>query len=133
MNMRRRLALLLICAALCGCSSEPLKDIRGKISDALQPKAEKDLAAGVRFYEDGDYRRAAKLLQESLDGGLRSAADRANAHKYLAFTYCVTSRERQCREEFGKALDADPAFNLDAAESGHPIWGPVFRAVKAKK
>ena len=133
MTLRRWLAPLLVCTALWGCSSGPLKDIGGKISDAVQPKAEKELAAGVKLYEDGEYRRATKLLQESLDDGLRSTADRASAHKYLAFIYCVTSRERLCRGEFRKALDADSAFDLDAAEAGHPIWGPVFRGVKAKK
>jgi Tfp pilus assembly protein PilF len=133
MTIRNWLAPLLVCTALWGCSSGPLKDLGAKISDAVQPKAEKDLAAGVKFYEDGDYRRAAKLLQDSLDGGLNRAADQASAHKYLAFTYCVTSRERLCRDEFKKALNADPGFELDAAEAGHPIWGPVFRGVKAKK
>ena len=133
MPNRPWLALLLVCTLLFGCASGPLKDLGGKISDVVTPKAEKDLAVGIKSYEDGDYRSATKLLQESLDGGLRSAADQASAHKYLAFTYCVTNRERLCGDEFRKALDADPAFNLNAAESGHPSWGPVFRAVKAKK
>ena len=133
MTIRHWITPLLVCTALAGCASGPLKDIGSKISEVVEPKAEKDLAAGIKLYEDGDYRRAAKLLQESLDGGLRGAADQASAHKYLAFTYCVTSRERQCRDEFRKALDADPAFDLDAAEAGHPVWGPVYRSVKAKK
>lgn len=133
MTFRRWLAPLLGCTVLWGCASGPLQDIGGKISDVLQPKAERDLAAGVKSYEDGDYRPAAKFLQESLDGGLRSAKDQASAHKYLAFIHCVSSRERQCRNEFRMALDADPAFDLDAAEAGHPIWGPAFRSVKAKK
>lgn len=133
MTFRRWLAPLLVCTTLWGCSSGPLKDITGKISDALQPKAEKDLAAGIKSYEDGDYRQAAKQLQQSLDGGLPGAADQARAHKYLAFLHCVSGRERPCRDEFRKALDADPAFDLDEAESGHPTWGPVFRSVKAKK
>ena len=133
MTFRHWLAPLITCTALWGCSSGPLKDISANISGALQPKAEKDLAGCIKSYEDGDYRLATKLLQESLDGGLRSAKDRASAHKYLAFIYCVSSRERLCRDEFRKALDADPAFDLDAAESGHPTWGPVFRGAKAKK
>ena len=133
MSIRHWITPLLLCAALAGCASGPLKDIGSKISEVVQPKAEKDLAAGVKLYEDGDYRRAAKLLQESLDGGGLGATAQASAHKYLAFIYCVTSRERQCRDEFRKALDAYPEFELDAAEAGHPIWGPVYRSVKAKK
>jgi hypothetical protein len=39
----------------------------------------------------------------------------------------------QCRDEFRKALDLDPSFDLRENEAGHPIWGPAFRSVKAKK
>jgi hypothetical protein len=67
------------------------------------------------------------LLSICLDAG----SDQARAHKYLAFITCVSGREKSCRDEFRKAFDADPSFNLAAAEVGHPIWGPVFRSVKA--
>ena len=43
----------------------------------------------------------------------------------------LQSRERLCRDEFRKALGADPALELEPAEAGHPVWGPIFRAVKA--
>jgi hypothetical protein len=28
-------------------------------------------------------------------------------------------------------LIADPMMDLDAAEAGHPAWGPVFERVRA--
>jgi hypothetical protein len=62
-----------------------------------------------------------------------SDKERANAHKHLAFIHCAAQRERQCREEFRRALDADPALELDAAEAGHPVWGPIFRSVKGQR
>ena len=43
--------------------------------------------------------------------------DRAEAHKHLAFIHCTAGRERQCREEFRKALAADPRMRLDAGGS----------------
>src|SRR5262245_49779960 len=96
-------------------------------------KGEDDLEFGVKAYEDGELVYSAKLLQASLDNGLRFNSDRVRAHKYLAFIHCASSRVPQCRDEFKKALDLDPSFDLRENEAGHPTWGPVFRSVKVKK
>jgi Tfp pilus assembly protein PilF len=88
------------------------------------------LSIGLKQYDDGDYEAAAKSLQVAIDRGL-PARERATAHKHLAFIHCASSRERACREEFGKALDLEPALELAPAEAGHPVWGPVFKAAKA--
>jgi len=90
-----------------------------------------ELQAGVSKYEDGEYRDAAARLQRALAAGL-TRAEQVRAHKYLAFIHCASKRERQCRSEFRKALALDPGLQLNAAESGHPIWGPVFREVKQR-
>ena len=94
---------------------------------------EQALGWGVKSYEDGEYKTAAKQLQMALDLGLEAKRDQAKAHKYLAFINCVTGREKSCRGEFNKALDADPKFALEPAEAGHPVWGPVLRSVKAER
>jgi hypothetical protein len=65
--------------------------------------------------------------------GLDAKRDQAMAHKYLAFISCVTGREKKCRGEFNKALDADPKFELEPAEAGHPIWGQVLRSIKTER
>ena len=96
-------------------------------------KGEDELEFGVRAYEDGELAYSAKLLQASLDQGLRFTADRVRAHKYLAFIHCASNRVQQCRDEFRKALELDSSFDLRENEAGHPVWGPVFRSVKAKK
>ncbi len=98
---------------------------------AQPSKAQQELASGVASYEDGAYKQATRQLQNALALGLDSAAEQATAHKYLAFMYCVGKRQSQCRDEFGKALAADSSFDLTPAEIGHPIWGPVFRKLKA--
>lgn len=92
----------------------------------LDPK----LQAGLRLYDDGDYAESAKNLQAALDEGLPTK-DRARAHKYLAFIHCASSREQLCRDEFRRALADDPSLDLAPSEAGHPIWGPIFRSVKA--
>jgi len=77
-------------------------------------------------------RRRWRRLQFALEEGL-SRPDRVKAHKYLAFIACVSSQQLTCREEFSIALELDPKFELAPAEAGHPIWGPMFKSVKAKQ
>ena len=93
--------------------------------------AEQEFDLGVKAYEDGDYKTAARHLQAAANFGLPSASERATTHKYLAFIACTSNQPRVCRDEFRRAFAADPAFDLTPAEAGHPLWGPVFRAVKA--
>ena len=87
-------------------------------------------AVGLKQYEAGDFDQSAKNLQGAISLGLPDK-ERADAHKYLAFIHCSSNRERQCRDEFRKALAVDPALELAPAERGHPVWGPIFRSVKA--
>jgi len=120
MTVYRWLASLLVCLVMSGCGT-------------FSSKGETELGFGIRAYEDGEHPYAARLLQASLDSGMRGAGDRVKAHKYLAFIHCASSRVQQCRDEFKRALDIDPSFDLRDDEAGHPIWGPVFRSVKPKK
>jgi Tfp pilus assembly protein PilF len=88
------------------------------------------LSAGLKLYEDGEYAESAKNLQGAIDLGLPDR-QRADAHKHLAFIHCSSNRERACRDEFRKALAVNPALELAPAEAGHPVWGPIFRSLKA--
>ena len=92
-------------------------------------EARDSLRSGIRDYEEARYLEAFRSLRDALEEGL-AAKERVQAHKYIAFIYCVSNRPRDCREEFRRALAVDPAFQLDPAEAGHPIWGPVFRSLK---
>jgi Tfp pilus assembly protein PilF len=129
--VRRLLPVLFIvlAAALAGCSSRPVQQVRS----IFQPsKGEAQLKSGIKLYDDGRYREATTSFQGAINAGL-STADEVTANKYLAFISCVSSRERQCRAYFTRAFELDPSFNLEPAEAGHPIWGPVFRSVKARR
>lgn len=132
--MRSRLLILISTLLLLlgtGCSSGPVRDVG---LDKLSPrKAEQELSTGIKNYEDGNYKTAAKSLLSALESGLTFDSDTVQAHKYLAFIHCLSNREKQCRDEFRKALEKDNKFDLGPAEAGHPIWGPVFRAVKAER
>ena len=122
-------ALLLILAALvlAGCETGPLKNL-----GAARYAGNSYLAEGELNYEEGNYKVAKRRLQFALEEGL-SRPDRVKAHKFLAFIACVSSQPLTCREEFAIALELDSNFELDAAEAGHPIWGPMFKSVKAKQ
>lgn len=130
-------AVIFLCSA---CVALDVKDTTTRAARATKTakaagtrapdKAQQELASGIASYEDGAYKLATRQLQTALALGLDTRGERASAHKYLAFMHCVGERENQCRDDFRKALEADPGFDLTPAESGHPTWGPVFRKLK---
>ncbi|MBI4207892.1 MAG: TssQ family T6SS-associated lipoprotein [Betaproteobacteria bacterium] len=139
MNVERTLILAVTVTVLYGCAAiqpdgEPSAGDRQEAEQdpaAGLRKGERNLAAGIRNYEDGEYNQAAKTLEASLKFGL-SDSDQVTAHKYLAFIYCASERAAKCRGHFRMALTIDPALELAPAEAGHPVWGPVFRSVKTQ-
>ena len=120
-----RLLILLIVLTVSGCAgyANPGSGYRTLAGEPY-------LEQGIAFYEEGDYRAAARRLMFALEEGL-TIPDRVQAHKFLAFVACVSGHQLTCREEFSIAVRLDPSFELDVAEAGHPIWGPVFRSAKA--
>jgi len=87
------------------------------------------LQEGIRLYTDGDYNGAIKRLS-ARDVNNGPLSTRLTALKYMAFSYCVTSRRGPCRQAFERALRLDPSFDLAPGEHGHPLWGPVFTRAK---
>jgi Tfp pilus assembly protein PilF len=120
--MVKRFLVLAAASVLVGCAS-PFWQGFGAKGDSM-------LASGLRQYEEGNYAESARMLQVALDEGLRDK-DRVTAYKHLAFINCAEGRERVCREHFIRALTLDPRMELAPAEAGHPVWGPVYRAVKS--
>jgi Tfp pilus assembly protein PilF len=134
----RRGLFLAAAALLAGCATMPnpapveTRNAAVPAARAASPgKGEADLTSGIAAYEDGAYMQAMLHLQNALLLGLEPGAKQAQAHKYLAFIYCVGKFPALCGDEFTKALAADPGFDLTPAEAGHPLWGPVFRKQKA--
>jgi Tfp pilus assembly protein PilF len=105
---------------------------RPPVQEAPAPakKPETPLAAGISAYENGDYATAQQKLQTVLDQG-GSGAELIAAHKYLAFIWCATGKRDACESHFRQILALDRSFTLGPAEAGHPVWGPVFRKLKA--
>lgn len=129
--MIRALTGAVALALLGACASEPVRSVQTKMESLFKSsKGEPALAAGLKQYEEGEYASSAKNLRSAINQGL-SNRDLVDAYKHLAFIDCASSRERQCREAFRQALAIDPAMELAPAEAGHPVWGPIFRSMKA--
>ena len=99
--------------------------------------SESALTDGITLYDAGDFNGAIKRLlgaKEIWDDSTTrtAAANKLAAHKYIAFSYCVTNRRPQCRQQFVDAIKLDPKFNLEPAEKTHPIWGPEFDRAKVQ-
>lgn len=120
---------ILIISAMLLCVGCTLKDLK---LPQFRSEGEQSLSTGIKLYEEANYEDATQYLQRALSKGLKDKDDQIKAHKYLAFIYCVSGRKKKCSSEFKEACKLDPNFELQPAEAGHPIWGPVFRSVKAK-
>lgn len=119
-----------------GCTPPPLSGLPARVEDWIwrfgMGEAHMRFASGLKQYEAGDYAQAAEDLEAALAYGLPVRA-RVSAHKHLAFVYCAAQLAPACASEFRKALVADPGMELEAAEAGHPAWGPVFQHVKGER
>lgn len=117
--------------ALGGCETQPVKEVQREVQVLWRGPGEPDLSAGIQHYENGNHAEAYRRFQASLAKGLHWKSDQVQAYKYLAFIDCASGRERACRDNFVRALTLDPDLELTPSEAGHPIWGPVFRSLKA--
>ena len=111
-------------------SAPPPKADAG-VGGKIDRKGAPELLAGIKAYDDGQYREASKILRSALPR--LDKRDQVEAHKYLAFIDCTSGRKTQCRAEFAQALKIDPSFELEPSEAGHPLWGPVFRSLKQQQ
>lgn len=116
---------LALAVVLTGCQTKAVQEF-----PLTKFKAENMLDQGIRQYDNGDYRVAARTIRGALDEGLTTRSQ-ARAYKYLGFMHCISGQQSQCRDDFRKALEIDPRMELRAEERGHPIWSPVFDSVKA--
>lgn len=146
----KRSLLIALCVALAGCAGtkfgQPAKPaaapaVKPVVAPApavvpVAPAAPAPatpgslLGEGIALYDKGDYNGAIKRLAQA-NMPTAPKATQVTALKYTAFSYCLTSRQTLCRQQFEKALKLDPGFDLEPGEKGHPLWGPAW--AKAKK
>ncbi|MES2127098.1 MAG: TssQ family T6SS-associated lipoprotein [Pseudomonadota bacterium] len=127
-NRYRLTCFAAACALLAGCAGT------NPFAKAPEPElsaARKETNAGIALYNAGDYAGAIKQLGTASAIWKGEKPVQLEALKYMAFSYCLTSRPVPCKQRFEQALKLDPAFDLAPGEKGHPLWDPVFD--KAKK
>ncbi len=132
-----KLPLLLAVAAtmiFAGCAVPPTATSGPTPEDSAKQqrleRANNNINDGLKAYDAGAYDDAMRNFLLALDSKLLTQPQQLNARKHMAFIYCVSNREANCREEFERLLGIDGKFELSPAEAGHPVWGPVFRNVK---
>lgn len=91
---------------------------------------DRDIAEAVKQFEERDFETAIRGLQGLLGSPDATAPQQVRMHKYLAFSQCSLQRRAPCQQHFESALKIDPTFQLTQAESGHPIWDPVFKKAR---
>jgi tetratricopeptide (TPR) repeat protein len=95
-------------------------------------RAQANLGDGLKKYERGSFDEAVNFFLAALDSGQLTLAEQLIARKHMAFVHCLGGREANCKEEFEKVIALDKKFDLSPAESGHPIWGPVYRLARTE-
>lgn len=99
-----------------------------------QQVARSTLDRAQQAYDAGDYAKTLATLKAGASVFDAAEPDtRLAAMKLEAFSDCVSNLMPECRAQFRKILDAFPSFDLSVAERKHPVWGPVFEAVKRQK
>jgi Tfp pilus assembly protein PilF len=126
--LRLRATLVLLLPLLISACAWVRPPAPASVSEVMAKPAERQLLTGLRLYDDAQYRDAEIALGEALRLKLASPRDQASAWKTLAFIYCTSNRKPECEQAFRNARSADPDFALSKAESGHPVWGPVYQA-----
>jgi tetratricopeptide (TPR) repeat protein len=130
-------AMFVLALLIAGCATpQPATPPRPSAEDVARQqrieRAQSVLTEGLKQYEQGAFEDSMKSLLIALDSGVLTVPQQLNARKHMAFIQCVNNREVVCKEEFEKAFALDPKFELSAAESGHPTWGPIYRLVKTE-
>ena len=129
---RGSIAIFVLCILmLSGCKTMVSCD-DGRDVVWFSSPAEHTVNNGIKDFEDGNFSAALPLFQSVVENKEATKKLKIESYKYMAFIYCITDREKQCRESFKKALETDPSFSLTLAEAGHPVWGPVFYNEKNK-
>ncbi|WP_420475908.1 TssQ family T6SS-associated lipoprotein [Noviherbaspirillum sp. ST9] len=127
---RMKLVALLLAVFAAGCAQVPTQTAGSTTPTLSAPEARSQYQQGLANYRESRFEAAQSNLGAAIASGTLSPDEANNARKHLAFIHCAAGRELPCREQFQAILQADPGFDLQPAESGHPQWGPVWRSVK---
>lgn len=131
--MKKKFLLLLssslFAILLTACGGSTIKE---KNQSPYTPAEEILLQQIETLFHDGKYRSVISKVRQTPEVSLGTLEFRSNALKYKAFSECLLSQNRNCRNTFRQLLTLNPAFELRASEADHPQWGTVFSAEKQR-
>src|SRR5690349_8439001 len=80
-----------------------------QISDTeLRDRAKQNPPQGIGQYRARKYQDATRSLRGALGYSHISRPEQGTAHKSLAFIFCISGREVDCRDAFRNSLEVDP-------------------------
>lgn len=110
--------------------SSPPESTEKIAEKSARANAQTELDSLITLYNNGDYHGAIKRLSTIEDTLKPYKEMELQALKLTAFSYCLTGRQPQCKQEFERALKLDPSFDLEKGEKGHPLWQHTFDRAK---
>lgn len=111
---------------------EPAARPAAVILNAMDQRGQAAIAEANRQFAAGDFKAVIANLGGSKAIDFSSTATQVQAHKLLAFSYCITRKTALCNAEAERVMQLDPGFQLPEAERSHPMWGPAFEAARKK-
>ncbi|MDM5175702.1 TssQ family T6SS-associated lipoprotein [Massilia sp. DJPM01] len=111
---------------------EPAARPAAVILNAMEQRAQVVIAEANKQFTAGDFKAVIVNLNTSKAIDFSSTATQVQAHKLLAFSYCITKKTAPCNAEAERVMLLDPGFQLPEAERSHPMWGPAFDAARKK-
>lgn len=81
-------------------------------------------------YDAGLYAEVAREVGLSVELQSAPVAQRVEALKLQAYSYCLLEDRQRCERSFSRLLALDPVYELPANERHHPMWGPVFEQAR---
>jgi hypothetical protein len=115
-----------------GSTPAPVARPPALVLGALEQRAQAVVAEANKQFAAGDFKAVITNLNTSKAIDFSSTATQVQAHKLLAFSYCITKRTALCNTEAQRVMQLDPTFQLPEAERSHPMWGPAFAAARKK-
>jgi uncharacterized lipoprotein YajG len=115
-----------------GAAPAPVARPAAVIMNTMDQRGQAAIAEANKQFTAGDFKAVVVTLNTSKAIDFSSTATQVQAHKLLAFSYCITKKTSLCNAEAQRVMVLDPTFQLSEAERSHPMWGPAFAAARKK-
>lgn len=110
-------------------SSDAVRELKARRSPT---PAERKLVRGISHFDRDETGLARRIIDQSLIGNLRLAADRAVAYMYRGFMLCGEQDKSACALQFRRMYAEVPGFLVTEDGHGYRRWSSVLDEVTAE-